>query len=131
MKNKPHIPYYFNKYNQKIMTGEEKLVEATNTVADIKAKIQEKYDRVMVKIKKIQDKIAELDRAIKNAVANTIKWINDQKKKLMEKLEKLRRDLEKWLQDQLRKVQQWLDNVKKEIQEFIGRLILSMILALQ
>lgn len=127
MKNKPIIPYYFNKWIRKNMTGPEKIKEATETVNDIKQTIQEKYDKVMGKIAEYQ---SEIQRVLSEASYHSQKWINDKIGTIKSKIEKLTNDAKKWMEEQLQKAQNWLAEVQKDIENFIKELLASMILAI-
>ena len=108
------------------MTGAEKIADIMKQVNDIKAKIQEKYDRVMAKVDLIQQEILKLEENVNNSIM----WVEAQKAKLEAKMKKLMQDIQDWMNLQLQKAQEWLDGVKKEIEDFILELALSMLKAL-
>lgn len=109
------------------MTGPEKISEAIQTLADIKANIQNKYDIVMGKIDKY---IKEIDETIANAQNHSKEWVNKKVNKLKEKVNELTNNITAWMEQKLKDAQAWLDNVKKEIEDFIKELLTSMVLAI-
>ena len=109
------------------MTGAEKIAEATQTLGDIKANIQEKYDKVMGKI---DGYMKQIDETIANAQKQSQQWVDKKVAKLKAKIQELTDKITAWLNKKLEQAQAWLDNVKKEIEDFIKELLMSMILAI-
>ena len=68
------------------MTGTEKIVEIGIQLAEIKQKIQEKYDKVMGKVSELQQKLIELEEAVANGIAQSLQWIEKQKQKIKTKI---------------------------------------------
>lgn len=109
------------------MTGAEKISEATQNLADIKDKIQQKYDTVMGKIEKLQTKMEEI---YKNTVGHSQQWVDEKVQLIKGEIERMMNDVKAWMDKQLQKAQEWLDGIKKEIEDFLKELIASMINAL-
>lgn len=109
------------------MSGADKIIEAAETVATVKQKIQDKYDKIMGKILKLQK---DLDNLANDIVNHTEAWIEEQRIKIQNKINKYRKTIEDWMKEQLRKIEEWLEEVKKEIEEFIQNLLKSMVMAI-
>ena len=109
------------------MTGADKISEAMQTLADIKANIQEKYDKIMGKIDKY---LAQIDEVIANAQNQSKEWVDKKVEKLKEKIKDLTDKITAWMEQKLKDAQAWLDNIKKEIEEFVAELLLSMVKAI-
>ena len=102
--------------------GAQKIVELTNTLADIKKNIQNKYDKVMGRIEDLQKKRDEIE----NTTNQSPNWIEKKKKSIQKKIDDLLVNLEDWLIQQSEKAQAWLDEVKADITNMIANLLLSM-----
>lgn len=109
------------------MTGPEKIAEAMQTLADIKANIQKKYDDIMGKVNKY---MKEIDETIANAQNQSKEWVDKKVNKLKEKVKDLTDKITAWMKQKLKDAQAWLDNIKKEIEDFIKELLMSMVLAI-
>lgn len=109
------------------MTGADKISEAMQTLADIKANIQEKYDKIMGKI---DEYLVQIDEVIANAQNQSKEWVDKKVEKLKEKIKDLTDKITAWMEQKLKDAQAWLDNIKKEIEEFVAELLLSMVKAI-
>ena len=109
------------------MTGVGKIQEVTTQLNEIKKNIQDKYDKVMGKVGKLQEKLKAVEE---NAVGQSKQWIDKQKKKIQTKIEGLTKKITEWLKDQMEKAQSWMDKIKEEITQMIADLSLAPVLAL-
>ena len=109
------------------MTGADKISEAMQTLADIKANIQEKYDKIMGKIDAY---LVQIDEVIANAQNQSKEWVDKKVEKLKEKIKDLTDRITAWMEQKLKDAQAWLDNIKAEIEEFVAELLLSMVKAI-
>lgn len=108
------------------MTGAEKIIEITNQVIEIKNNIQKKYDATVGKINAL---IEKQQMIIANTVAQSIYWVEKQKKKIQAKIDKLTQGINDWLKKQMDAVQAWMNKAKEEITNFIIELLMAPILA--
>lgn len=109
------------------MTGQEKIAEAMQTLADIKANIQKKYDDVIVRI---DGYLKQIDETIANERNQSKEWVDKKVTDLKKKVQDLTDTITAWMEQKLKDAQAWLDNIKKEIEEFIAELLMSMVTAI-
>lgn len=109
------------------MTGADKISEAMQTLAEIKANIQEKYDKVM---NRIDEYLSQIDEVIINAHNQSKEYIDKKVAKLKGKINDLTNKITAWMEQKLKEAQAWLDNIKAEIEEFVAELLLSMVNAI-
>lgn len=109
------------------MTGADKISEAMQTLAEIKANIQEKYDKVM---NRIDEYLSQIDEVIINAQNQSKEYIDKKVAKLKGKINDLTNKITAWMEQKLKEAQAWLDNIKAEIEEFVAELLLSMVNAI-
>lgn len=127
LKNKTIHHYYFSNYVRFVMTGPEKIAEAMQTLADIKANIQKKYDDVVVRI---DGYLKQIDETIANERNQSKEWVDKKVTDLKKKVQDLTDTITAWMEQKLKDAQAWLDNIKKEIEEFIAELLMSMVTAI-
>lgn len=112
------------------MTGQEKILEVMMQVAEIKQKIQDKYDKVMSRIVELHRKLAEFENQMNNPINHTLQWIEKQKQKIRSKIMELTQNITQWLNDQMAKAQNWMSGIKEEIMNYIAELLLAPVKAL-